>query len=212
MPTNEVPKPWPATAVPERIIKKLFDRMTAIYGQRFIDMWREVDPVEFMHTWARALRHVKPFDFRRGTAALLHAKYPPTLPEFLDLCRPQPQQFVTHAMLTDESTKITPEGFARLQRIKEHLMGNPAFLPNSPRADGIQWAYKLLDRAAKGQGVNAMQVAFAEEAIRRWHLSRHVADINDDEIEMPVRIASPYIVGDAQRMREPGDDDEEIAA
>ncbi|MDR5757879.1 hypothetical protein [Caballeronia sp. LZ035] len=164
---------------------------------------------EVKTTWRAGLAEFNDEALKRGVAALFHEKSPPDLPRFRQLCHPTPQQFVTHTALTDQRHRMTPEGFAQLKRIKGLLMANPAYLPNSHRADGIQWAYKLLDKATRGQA-NAMQVAFAEDAIRRWKASHHVADREgDDELtDLPRRIPSPHIYGDC----EPGSDDEEAAA
>ncbi|KXU94187.1 hypothetical protein CR51_27335 [Caballeronia megalochromosomata] len=203
---------WPTNAVPESVVNIIFDRMTTIYGARFADMWRDADVHQLRSTWGRALHGAKPDDIKRGIAALFRTKYPPTLPEFLELCRPAPQRFDTYQSVSDHRTPISPEGEAQLHRIKDLLMRNPAFLKNSPRADGIQWAYQLLDRAERGEAINAMQIAFAEDAIRHWKASHHTADIKaSDGLDMPARIASPHIYGEEEISREPGSDDE-IAA
>ncbi|MBC8638292.1 hypothetical protein IAG25_15840 [Caballeronia sp. EK] len=200
-----------SASLPESIVTRLFVRMLSLWGTRFTALWADSDEAEVKRVWAKGLAHTKPDDFTRGLGALFHEPKPPDLPRFLELCRPVPQQFATHALLLrDDRASMTPEGFAQLQRIKGLLMANPAYLPNSPRADGIQWAYKLLDNAAKGHAVNAMQVAFAEDAIRRWHATHHVAEreADDEPIDLPQRIPSPHIYGD----REPGSDDEKAAA
>ncbi|MDR5790309.1 hypothetical protein P9281_27565 [Caballeronia sp. LP003] len=197
---------WPSNAVPEHVIDKVFERMSAIYGQRFIDMWHNVDPATFRETWARGLKRVRPLDLKRGLAALLRTKYPPTLPEFLELCRPTPQQFVAHSMLTDQSTiKMTPTGFEQLRVIKAIV--DDSF--EKARPDGIEWARRLLANAKEGHEISAIQIEFAEDAIRRWEMTHHQAERDDEQPdELPPRVPSPHIYGD----REPGSDDEELAS
>lgn len=194
-------------SLPESVVTRLFAHMLSLWGTRFTALWADSDEKTVKRVWAKALANTKPEDFKRGLAALFHEPKPPDLPRFLELCRPTPQQFVMHAMLDDQSRRMTPEGFSQLQRIKGFLMGNPAYLPNSHRADGIQWAYKLLNNAATGHAVNAMQIAFAEDAIRRWHATHHVSEQEaEDVIDLPRRIPSPHIYGDREA------DDEEAAA
>jgi hypothetical protein len=70
---------------------------------------------------------------------------------------------------------------------------------------------KLLERAANGAAVTAHQIEFAEDGLRRWeaiHGPVNSPDYADEPIELPARVPSPHIYGD----REPGSDDDEVAA
>ena len=204
-------------AIPEYWIERLFARMEAIYAARFHDFWRNVDDFDAVkRIWREGLADMSDADLRRGVAALFHTRPVPDLPAFRDLCRPAPRQFTTqppHECLTDQRQQLTSEGEAQLERIK--AMTKKAFLPDSPRADGIAWAYRLLANAEKGHAVNAMQIAFAHEAIRSYETTHQRIDAGNaagDELELPQRVPSPHIYTDEPRQREPGDDDEEIAA
>ena len=79
---------WPADALPEAWIDSLFARMSAFYGARFADMWRGTDLDEVRRTWGRELAGLTRDELRAGVANLRTRFFPPTLPEFIALCRP----------------------------------------------------------------------------------------------------------------------------
>ncbi|CAE6861878.1 hypothetical protein R75461_08028 [Paraburkholderia nemoris] len=65
----------------------LFRQMHALYGARFAAMWRNVDSADLMRVWSRALHGMPQETLLSGVEALQGVPHPPTLPEFLDLCR-----------------------------------------------------------------------------------------------------------------------------
>lgn len=79
---------WPTDAVPEASIDWLFARMAAFYGARFADMWRGADHDGVRRTWGRELATLTRDELRAGCTNLRTRIFPPTLPEFIALCRP----------------------------------------------------------------------------------------------------------------------------
>lgn len=77
-----------STAVPLSWIEKLFERLSAYYGARFADMWRGCDIEGVKQVWATELGDCTRDEIARGVAACRTRDWPPTLPEFLKLCRP----------------------------------------------------------------------------------------------------------------------------
>lgn len=69
-------------------IDRLFAHLAACYGARFTDMWRDVDPATMKRVWAEELAGYAPEEIVRGLSACRTRDWPPTLPEFLKLCRP----------------------------------------------------------------------------------------------------------------------------
>lgn len=69
-------------------IEKLFERLSAYYGARFADMWRGCDLEGVKQVWATELGDCTREEIARGVAACRTRDWPPTLPEFLKLCRP----------------------------------------------------------------------------------------------------------------------------
>ncbi len=78
--SNPVPLPW---------VEKLFSKFTAMYGNRFLDMWRGLDMQEVKQLWAEQLAGLTGEEIRTGIQALISKDFPPSLPEFMALCRPK---------------------------------------------------------------------------------------------------------------------------
>ena len=75
--------------LPESWIDRLFERMSAYYGSRFADAWRGTDASVVKRVWAEALGTYSATEIKLGVDSLNGCKWPPTLPEFLLLCRPE---------------------------------------------------------------------------------------------------------------------------
>jgi hypothetical protein len=69
-------------------VESLFKRMSWAYGSRFADMWAGVDPAELKQYWAHRLGELSNAELTTGYRALESRDWPPTLPEFIKLCRP----------------------------------------------------------------------------------------------------------------------------
>lgn len=80
---------WPADALPESWISTLFEKMTTFYGSRFLDMWRGTDMALVRRMWAVELSQLSNAELKRGSSTLISRQFPPTLPEFVLLCRPK---------------------------------------------------------------------------------------------------------------------------
>ncbi|OZA15686.1 MAG: hypothetical protein B7Y05_02880 [Polynucleobacter sp. 24-46-87] len=59
-----------------------------MYGQKFTDQWRGVDPTYLKSVWSEELASFSVDEIKRGLAACRTRPWPPTLPEFLSLSRP----------------------------------------------------------------------------------------------------------------------------
>lgn len=77
-----------STGVPLSWVEKLFERLSAYYGARFADMWRGCDLNGVKQVWATELGSYSREEIARGVASCSTRDWPPTLPEFLKLCRP----------------------------------------------------------------------------------------------------------------------------
>lgn len=79
---------WPAEAVPEAWIDSLFARMSGSYGAKWADLWRGTDLQSVRRLWGTELAALSRDDLKAGVEALRTRPFPPTLPEFISLCRP----------------------------------------------------------------------------------------------------------------------------
>jgi hypothetical protein len=72
-------------------VERLFQRFFAMYGSRFTSMWSSPDEGmrhQVKEVWAEGLLGYSGSEIRQGLAACKSKIWPPTLPEFLLLCRP----------------------------------------------------------------------------------------------------------------------------
>ena len=85
---NSLPTSW---------VEKIFQRMVGYYGVKFADAWAGSDPAIVKAIWAEELAAYTVDEIRRGLDTLRQCKWPPTLPEFLMLCRPRPDYQAAYA-------------------------------------------------------------------------------------------------------------------
>lgn len=74
--------------MPAAWVDRLFEVFQARYGARFADQWRDLDPARLKLAWAEDLAGYTAEELRRGLDASKARAWPPTLPEFMLLCRP----------------------------------------------------------------------------------------------------------------------------
>ena len=79
---------WPADALPKSSIDALFTKLLAFYGSKFLDMWANTDIDEVKKIWAVEIRKLTTEQMRAGYEQLATRKFPLTLPEFIELCKP----------------------------------------------------------------------------------------------------------------------------
>jgi len=68
---------------------EVFAKLRATWGTRFLALWRGSDMVEVLSTWDEALAGIDPERIQRALVDCQNAENPPTLPDFLRLCRAQ---------------------------------------------------------------------------------------------------------------------------
>lgn len=77
-----------AGAIPVAWAARVISRMKALYGAKFSDQWGALDPDEMAWAWAEELAGFTGDELAAGLAACKTRPWPPTLPEFIVLCRP----------------------------------------------------------------------------------------------------------------------------
>ncbi|MFZ6690245.1 hypothetical protein [Undibacterium sp. SXout20W] len=152
--------------------QKLFKYMEACYGNRFLDMWINSDLDAVMHVWAVKLMQMTADELRRGRASLDSRDWPPTLPEFIKMCRPglDPQVAYYEAL---EQGRAREEG-------RENIWSSPAiywawrsvgafeFRNQSYQTLRVRWEKALADELGKGNWepipLTALQVGFDKKS------------------------------------------------
>lgn len=75
-------------ALPSAWIDRLWQRFLMMYGNKFADMWRDLDPNAVKRAWAEDLHGYTADELKRGLEWSRTQAWPPTLPEFMKACRP----------------------------------------------------------------------------------------------------------------------------
>lgn len=87
--TSHATSPQNQSALPDTWVERIFDHMAALYGSKFADLWRNTDAEKVKSMWAFRLGGFadKPQAIKSALDALDDRPFPPTLPEFIALCR-----------------------------------------------------------------------------------------------------------------------------
>lgn len=96
-------------ALPAAWIDRLWQRFYAMYGNRFADMWRALDPDAVKQAWAEDLHGYTAEELKRGLEWCRSKEWPPTLPEFMAACRPKADPKIEWAEAV-EQMRIRLEG------------------------------------------------------------------------------------------------------
>lgn len=164
----------PSMRLPDSWVESLLARMLATYGQKFRSQWADVPPETLRETWAVALGR---FDGERIKWALEQmiatCPWPPTLPEFVALCRQAPRE---------EPAKLpapSPSEQQRAERV-EQLAGGVF----AARAPGKAWAKIHRADFLAGRNLMPIQIELASSALgERWHTDnghRECSEICDE--------------------------------
>lgn len=91
-----LPMPW---------IERLFSRLHGFYAAKFAEQWKGADIGMVKALWAEELGGYSPAEIAAGLEGCRKRDWPPTLPEFLKLCRPP----LNHTMLWYEAQTAARE-------------------------------------------------------------------------------------------------------
>ncbi len=75
-----------STAKQNALTERVFARLAIMYGNKFADMWRGIDLAEVKRAWGDELASFTVPEVAGAIKALRANTFPPTLPEFLQLC------------------------------------------------------------------------------------------------------------------------------
>lgn len=191
--SNSSAETWPQDATPRHWVAALFEKMTRMWGNTFLDKWRDVDLEGVMIEWGRGLRKLSKSELKAGVDALMSLKYPPHLPEFFALCKQMRLQDVKQPQLTDE-TRASPEVVeANLERVQALM--KPLSAAKEPNAE---WAYRRL--MAGKTGLPYEVVRCATDAISSAAGKLVIDDCQDPVMKIEYQTIRQTIV-DNYRMR-----------
>lgn len=153
-------------ALPDSWITKIFGHLEALYGSKFADLWRGTDPAAVRRMWAEKLGGFKdmPEAIKQALDSLDERPFPPTLPEFIHLCRDAARRIgsslaaLPHHMTPEEKAKADDAAGVALAAMKQ-MAGK----------DHMDWA-------KKPRSAMAMSVVFEEARKGRDPRFKEIAD------------------------------------
>lgn len=124
-------------------------------------MFGEADADDLVSTWAEGLGRFDAIDIKRGLETMLiaYADYPPTLPQFLGLCRD------ARAARTQETSKLTVVRYGKVAPGVLAEIHKVANLHADRKRDPKDWARKLIAKEIEGEPVHAYALQCAKEAL-----------------------------------------------
>lgn len=78
----------PRPVAKQEVMARLFKRLIAFYGTKFADAFSGLSLDAVQEVWAEELGGYSLDEINAGVNACRQLKWPPTLPEFLNFCRP----------------------------------------------------------------------------------------------------------------------------
>lgn len=148
--------------LPESWVCRIFDHLSALYGKRFADMWDGVEPAAMRASWANKLGGFadKPKAIKQALDSLDSKPFPPTLPEFLTMCREAASRGL------DDKPALphypSAEEIARAEEAAKKLRETVLAMP---KRDPLQWAKDLQQREVSGESLHHLQAKMWREAL-----------------------------------------------
>lgn len=135
-----------AESLPMALIDRIFGRFSDYYGAKFLDQWRDhPDQARMKNTWAEKLGGFSTNlnAIKDALDALDDHPFPPTLPEFLTLCRNAARRTGTEQLKL--SHRQTPE-----EREKARKAGDMALsaMRGMTEKDTLMWARRPKSKLA----------------------------------------------------------------
>lgn len=148
--------------LPEAWVCRIFDHLLVQYGKRFSDMWDGVDPAAMRAGWAIKLGGFadKPKAIKQALDSLDSKPFPPTLPEFLTMCREAASRG-----LDDKPALPHYPSAEEIARAEEAAKRVRETVASMPRRDPLKWAKDLQDREIKGERLDRIQAAWWRDVL-----------------------------------------------
>lgn len=158
---TSVTSPERPPVLPDAWGEKLFQTFEDFYGAKWSAQYGDFPRARVLATWCRELGGFadKPESIAKAIQAQKSAMFPPTLPEFLRLCRDA----------AGRSGSYQPEALPAPQLSREEaqqrLRQAEAKAPKAVARDMKGWAKDLRTRYLSGEKLSALQIKYASEAL-----------------------------------------------
>lgn len=128
----------PNATLPDSWIAKIFEQMSAMYGAKFTTLWNGTDAKAVKTIWAEKLGGFgsRPECIKAALNALDDHPFPPTLPEFIGLCRNAARR------IDDSTAAITYKPSAEEAARHREMSHKAVAAVRAKEFDGLLWAKK----------------------------------------------------------------------
>lgn len=142
--------------LPSAWIDRLFERFATMYGRHWLEQWAGLDIDEVKATWREDLAFADGAQMRKALDhCKAHAKFPPTCPEFVGLCKSFASTYDRPALPDYRKAEIDPEVRAEIAK----------FLSAAESRDPKNWARRILAEEAAGTYPHLYGVECAKRAL-----------------------------------------------
>jgi len=158
-------------------VERIFTVLSARYGKQFADMWAGQNTAAIKAVWSDDMAGFTGDEIRRGLEACKTRRYPPSLPDFIELCRPP----LNHEQAFYEAV----QGMARFR------MG-----------ENVVWSHPAVYWAAAAMGNDIMTAPYSSLKAR-WSasLARAIGQgRKTTPAPAPALPAPPKVVADPERV------------
>lgn len=143
------------TPLPSAWVDALVSRMAAVYGEKFLHQWARVDPDAMRATWGEMLGCFSGDQIKWAIGTMVaNNPFPPTLPEFIALCRSAPRPEVVALPEPAVSPEVARQRSAEISKAAEQIMAGPK--------NHKKWAEEIL---ANPKAFPPISVKFARMAL-----------------------------------------------
>ena len=149
-------------------LDRIFTRLAGLYGARFSDMWAGTDAEHVRAAWLSGIQRLSAPEIDAGLQFCIQRPFPPTLPEFVQMCRANGNARTTMAPLPKRGED---PGAEKARAACMALVSKIA--TDKPR--GLNWAEKLRDLHASGGRLSVMQREMYQAALGRHQGSGQTA-------------------------------------
>lgn len=141
---------------PDGWVERLFARFAVMYGKHWLDLWADVPMADVKDAWASELAGVTGEQIAGALKAC--GTFPPTLPEFVALCKPVsvPAAHQQYLPAQRNSQEIPPKIRAEIEKL----------LNKERKRDPKDWAREIMARHECGEHLLPIQIQFAREALQ----------------------------------------------
>ena len=153
--------------LPDLWVDRLFGRLEGLYGAKFHDLWRGSDIENVKRTWAEKLGGFadRPEALKAALDACDDKPWPPTLPEFIGLCRDAAKRTGVAYISLPAPEIDQAEAARRIEQVAAAVKKPDAY-------DWLRWAKTLRTRYLGGERLLPVQIDMASAALgETWSLN-----------------------------------------